>query len=451
MTAPPLPARAFAALAIAVMLSAISPPISRAAATGADVVQSWSARDGLPEDEINAILQTRDGYVWIATIAGLARFDGARFRIFSPENTAPMRSGRVFNLLEARDGTLWFTTEDAGVGALRDGRFVAYPADSSLGGAQARRPLETADGSIWFSTTRGLARFRNGAMVMVAPRELSEPTLFLADDRAGGVWTSTRSGVAHVTDAAVKQWRLAARPGDYGPWSPFVDKSGRVWLGTPQGLMHLEGESFVPFRAPGLPPTEPWRAFYHDPGSDFPVLRSAGAYARFQSGAWHVLRPGPLTLYKNDPVWDGDHLLAAIGPDVYLDDERRFAGLSQVTGLMRDREGGTWIATANQGVFRLAPSGVATVGGREGLNRIVTALGEDGGTMWLTAFGEGVLAIENGREWSPPAGDMPRNINDLLAEAPDRWIAASVRGVERLTLASGRPVSVAPVATTFGA
>src|SRR5262245_56710694 len=265
---------------------------SRGAAMGADLVQSWSARDGLPEDQINAILQTRDGYVWIATGGGLARFDGARFRIFSPENTPAMRSG-VRNLLEARDGTLWFTTEDAGVGAIRGGRFVSYPADSSLGGAQARRPLETADGSIWFSTTRGLARFRNGAMVMVAPRELREPTLYLADDRAGGAWTSTRSGVAHVTEAGVKQWQLDARPGDYGPWSPFVDKSGRVWLGTPQGLMRLEGGTFVPFRAPGLPPTEPWRMFYDDPATDFPVLRSAGAYARFQSDAWHVLRPGP--------------------------------------------------------------------------------------------------------------------------------------------------------------
>src|SRR5262245_33486767 len=103
MTAPHLAARrstrAIAALAMAVMLSAISPPILRAAATGADVVRSWSARDGLPEDEINSLLQTREGYVWIATNAGLARFDGARFRVFTPENTPEMRSSRVFNLL----------------------------------------------------------------------------------------------------------------------------------------------------------------------------------------------------------------------------------------------------------------------------------------------------------------------------------------------------------------
>jgi len=424
-----------------------------AAPTAADrVVESWSARDGLPEDECSALLQTRDGYVWIATNSGLARFDGVRMRVFEPERTPGLRSGRIFNLLEARDGTLWFTTEDAGVGCVRAGRFVAFTPDSFLGGAQARRMLETPDGSIWFSTSRGLARWRAGTLARVAPRELTEPTLVLADDRAGGVWVSTRSGVAHVTDAGVRQWRLAAGPDDQGWWSPYVDRRGRVWLGTAHGLERLEGDAFVPVLAPGLPADERWRVLYDDPASDLPMLRSAGAYARFRAGAWQVFRPGPLTLYKNDPVFEGRHLWAAVGSNVYRDDELQFAGRSQITGLLLDREGALWVATANDGVFRLGPSAVAIAGGRrDAVNRIVSALGEDSGTLWLAAFGEGLVAVRDGREWPTPAADLPRNINDLMADSPGRWLAASNRGIERVALAPGVRASATPVAMATGA
>jgi ligand-binding sensor domain-containing protein len=66
----------------------------------------WTSNDGLPQDSINAIVQTRDGYIWFATQEGLVRFDGVQFTVFDASNTEGM-GNFVFTLFAARDGTLW--------------------------------------------------------------------------------------------------------------------------------------------------------------------------------------------------------------------------------------------------------------------------------------------------------------------------------------------------------
>src|SRR5262245_57608165 len=55
----------------------------------------WTTEDGLPQNSVNAIVQSRDGYLWLATFGGLARFDGVRFTIFNSANTPGLKSNRI--------------------------------------------------------------------------------------------------------------------------------------------------------------------------------------------------------------------------------------------------------------------------------------------------------------------------------------------------------------------
>jgi ligand-binding sensor domain-containing protein len=87
--------------------------------------QAWLTRDGLPQNSIEAILQTRDGYMWLATQEGLVRFDGARFQVFDRSTTSGFTTNHVTSLLEARDGTLWAGTL-AAAAALAGGKVTAY-------------------------------------------------------------------------------------------------------------------------------------------------------------------------------------------------------------------------------------------------------------------------------------------------------------------------------------
>src|SRR4051812_18437167 len=72
------------------------------------VIRSWEIEDGLPQNTVNAMVQTRDGFLWVGTNAGLARFDGVRFRTFGLQEG--LRSVLITTLVEDRQGTLWVGT-----------------------------------------------------------------------------------------------------------------------------------------------------------------------------------------------------------------------------------------------------------------------------------------------------------------------------------------------------
>src|SRR5262249_25433678 len=74
-------------------------------------IRTWQTQEGLPHNAVNSILQTHDGYLWLATYDGLARFDGANFTVFDNSSTPEMSSSRVVSLFEDKDGTLWIGHE----------------------------------------------------------------------------------------------------------------------------------------------------------------------------------------------------------------------------------------------------------------------------------------------------------------------------------------------------
>ena len=73
--------------------------------------ENWTVADGLPINTITAVLQTRDGYLWLGTNDGLVRFDGVRFTVYNAGNTPELPSNRITALREDRAGALWILTE----------------------------------------------------------------------------------------------------------------------------------------------------------------------------------------------------------------------------------------------------------------------------------------------------------------------------------------------------
>ena len=91
-------------------------------------VERWGTDQGLPSDAVNSVAQTLDGYIWVATNAGLARFDGVRFTHFDHANTPELQSDGCHRLLRDREGGLWIATLGGGVTHLLKGEFTAYGA-----------------------------------------------------------------------------------------------------------------------------------------------------------------------------------------------------------------------------------------------------------------------------------------------------------------------------------
>ncbi len=128
-------------------------------------IDQWTADDGLPQNSVYGIVQTRDGYLWMATLDGLARFDGVRFTVFNKSNSPGIVNNRFISLFEDANGDLWAGTEESGVVRLRNGRFTHYATGDATGEAAGVNWIGDggADGSVMALVgNEKTMRFENG-------------------------------------------------------------------------------------------------------------------------------------------------------------------------------------------------------------------------------------------------------------------------------------------------
>src|SRR5213596_2809565 len=144
------------------------------------VHDAWTGEDGLPQNSILSIAQTRDGYLWLGTWGGLARFDGVRFTVFNRGNTEGLKNNYIYALHEDHDGSLWIGTGGGGLTRFRDGEFTTYSTRDGLSGNDLRSICEDRAGYLWVGTVGGgLNRFRDGRFTSFTTRDgLSSGSVF---------------------------------------------------------------------------------------------------------------------------------------------------------------------------------------------------------------------------------------------------------------------------------
>jgi ligand-binding sensor domain-containing protein/signal transduction histidine kinase len=158
--------------------------------------QTWTTEHGLPANHITALCQTRDGYLWLGTYFGLARFDGVRFTTFNQGNTAAMaKTGdAITSLVESRDGALCVGTL-SGLLVLQDGIFVAFGVTNGLPHDKVLSLFPARDGGVWVGTERGLGHFRKGEGKTIGFPLLTGPIDSVLEGSGGEVWAGTRKGL----------------------------------------------------------------------------------------------------------------------------------------------------------------------------------------------------------------------------------------------------------------
>src|SRR5262249_22607187 len=127
-------------------------------------LDAWTTDQGLPNATVNAILQTRDGYVWLGTYDGLARYDGVRFTVYNRGDTQGLGNNGIRALCEDTAGDLWIGTNGGGLSRLSHGRFTRFTTADGLPTDIVWSLLaDKRDGSVWIGTNGGgLARFNEG-------------------------------------------------------------------------------------------------------------------------------------------------------------------------------------------------------------------------------------------------------------------------------------------------
>ena len=122
-------------------------------------IDAWTADNGLPSNPVNRVLQTKDGFIWLATFAGLVRYDGARFEVFNTGTTPELRSSRFTDLFEDRQGNLWAATEAQGLARHAGGVFQLYTTADGMPDNTARDFFYDEDGRLLLDSTKGVAEW----------------------------------------------------------------------------------------------------------------------------------------------------------------------------------------------------------------------------------------------------------------------------------------------------
>lgn len=335
-------------------------------------VDVWQTDEGLPHNTVTALVQTRDGYLWLGTQSGLVRFDGVKFVVFDTHNTPLLPSDRIVQLLEDSLGTLWIGTELGGVVALRDGRFEVYRAPG-LGTAHNYARVFAADslGQLWMATCEWqLLRLSHGTFVSEnAAWNLAGRQCYGVAGAADGIWAGTGAELAFHDGTAFHSVWSTREEADFRVEALGPSRLGGCWVAANRRLRRFA---------------------------------SGGWAADFGNYAW-----------TNRPVYDlhedrrGRVWVATLGAGVHRCEPDGVLSLTARDGLptdfircvCEDREGNVWLGTEGGGLCRLKAAAFEVIGLREGLpSEQVLAVSEDrDGAMWVGTNGDGLTRFKDGR------------------------------------------------------
>jgi hypothetical protein len=188
---------------------------------------SWTDGDGIRLGTVNAIAQDRDGYLWIATSAGLLRFDGARFTTWNTLAETPLPPASASALLVASDGTLWVGLGEGGARHLRGSQLL--PQDQPRGALTSVTDLaEDHRGAIWAVSDNALFKVEHDSWRPVSlslnGRRMTVQRLFVSKD--GAVWAATATGGIFKWDDAHGEFHQITAG---FAWDVHEDDAGRMW------------------------------------------------------------------------------------------------------------------------------------------------------------------------------------------------------------------------------
>ncbi len=301
-----------------------------AASNAGFTVDRFSTDEGLPQSAVLAVTQTRDGYLWVGTLNGLARFDGVHFTVFDENNTPGLTSGQIVHLFEDSHTNLWIGTENGGVMLAKDGKISSL--NLGRGGREARlmATCEDANGTVWLYTANGLlCRYRDGKVdTWHAGSDAPSNCRALISEASGLLWVGTDTSLAAL-----------------GPIPPVA--SPALTVAYEMGLIRL----------------------------NFLLASKQGGYWRLANG--HIQKCkgdrverdlGPYPWPDTSPVVaacedrEGNLAVGTYGDGVYwFDAQGKVAHISSAQGLSHsyvlsmtvDREGCLWIGTNGGGLNRV--------------------------------------------------------------------------------------------------
>jgi signal transduction histidine kinase/ligand-binding sensor domain-containing protein len=405
-------------------------------------IRTWQVENGLPQNKVTAVVQARDGYLWVGTYGGLARFDGARFVVFDDNNTPELHSSRITSLFAAPDTTLWIGDESGGVTQFKNGRFQAVPVHASWRGGKISAIAADEAGDVWLMNESGeLARVRDG-LVLLPPTGAVSNVVNLTRSSDGKIWVArdgrvsalergqlravdflgaatniyvqgigaSRDGGLWVAgDGLIRKWKdgqwttnLGEAPWGWGIVTCLAEaRSGLLWAGTPDAGLYL------------VSPRPAEGALHFDRANGFPSQWVISLWEDREEDLWAgtgvglvMIRPANVETVTPPDHWQGRALLS-----VYA-----------------STNGALWVGTEGAGLYRLQNGAWTNFSSEQGIrNSYIWSLAEDdAGRLYAGTWGGG-LFVQNGDrfDFAPGLEDFQLPVPALLSTREGLWVGTT--------------------------
>ncbi len=321
--------------------------------------QSWSTENGLPQSSVHQILQSNDGYIWIATEGGAARFDGATFKVFNHETDTAFTSDDICCFAQDTHGALWIGTSD-GLLQYANGQFRRYTTANGLPSLDILSLVATDDGSLAILTGSGAILFSDGKAL---PFPTAVTPSAIASSKDGNLLLASPTGVFQY-----HQGNLSSTPLNLSKPTESILAIGTlpdrgIWLRTRSTITLVQNGHQQILQA----------------GKDLPATQIDSFLAGSDGNLWIGTNKGLFSISKNDTH---PQLQPAIGSGAIL-------------SLFEDRESNLWVGTETTGLHILRHQSFRTLPSFS--DHIVTAITQTGDAMWIGTNGDGLYRQQSGK------------------------------------------------------
>lgn len=362
------------------------------------IAQTWTSEEGLPSTEVTALLQSRDGYLWVGTPGGLARFDGDRFVTARKSEAPGLASNRILSLCSDAEGGIWIGTDGGGLTHQPAGTPELTPRVQGLSSLTVLSVYVDDRGDVWAGTAAGLNRWQVNRFVPYMKVDgLPDETITVLIPRPrGGLLIGTAAGVGEFRDGRFTIYSPAPALPAGRVAALLADRAGRVWIAGAFGLWSAQ---------PGPDGRAECHQVWSDPTTSLLERRNGEVWAGTASGSLRALltdQASPVEVHRFD---------------------------SPSAALLEDHEASVWVGS-RQGLTRLKRRQLRFLGPDHGPELVAYAASPSGTEVRVRKDGTASFSLagtESQASWLPPATLVK------TADVLDRifWVGTSGEGLRR--------------------
>jgi signal transduction histidine kinase/ligand-binding sensor domain-containing protein/CheY-like chemotaxis protein/HPt (histidine-containing phosphotransfer) domain-containing protein len=369
------------------------------------VLDNWQILQGLPQNSAQAIARTPDGYLWVGTQEGLARFDGVRFVVFDHVNEPAIPDKHISVLYVDTAGRLWIGTR-AGIALYERGHMQALSVAPALAHAYVRAIVQGKQGRIWVGTESGLFGIGAGTAISIdSTNGLPDSRIrALLVDRDGVLWVGTAAGSRRFDGSRFENLNFGGAATEQIS-ALHQDIQGTVWLGTDNGSLYRYAQGGFAVVAGAGHLGSNVRALTSDRDGNLWIATHGGGLVRWRDGNFSVL---------------GTNQFAS----------------SELRALLEDEEGSLWVGSYGEGLLRLRNGKFMSAGEPEGLqgNLTWTITPRSAGGLWVGSEGGLSNYVEGSfQHVAAPKGQDNVRVRAIVEDqAHALWVGTQGAGAYRI-------------------